>query len=65
MLKKEGLLERLKNTDDINKKQLEKKLEPIKNNINDANVNTFKKLRFLNRFSPEAKGVLGEIKRAG
>ena len=65
MLKKEGILERLKNAEDINEKQLEKKLEPIKNNINDANVNAFKKLRFLNRFSPEAKGVLGETERAG
>ena len=41
--KKEGLLKKLKNVEDINKKELEKKLESDKKDVNDANVKAFKK----------------------
>ena len=37
---KERLLKRLKNFEEINKKQLEKQLKPIKNGIDNANANT-------------------------
>ena len=37
---KERLLKRLKNVEEINKKQLEKQLKPIKNGIDNANANT-------------------------
>ena len=43
--KKEGLLKKLKNVEDINKKELEKKLESNKKDVNDANVKAFKKNR--------------------
>ena len=33
-------LKRLKNVEEINKKQLEKQLKPIKNGIDNANANT-------------------------
>ena len=45
-LKKERLLKTLKNVEDINKKQLEKQLKHIENDINNANTKTFKKLTF-------------------
>ena len=41
--KKEGLLKKLKNVEDINKKELEKKLESNKKDVNDANAKAFKK----------------------
>ena len=41
---------------------MKNKLEPIKNNIDDANANTFKKLGFLNKLSLDAKETLDEIK---
>ena len=61
-LKKERLLKTLKNVEDINKKQLEKQLKHIENDINNVNTKTFKKLTFLNRLGPGAKEKLDEIK---
>ena len=52
----------LKNVENINKKQLEKQLKHIENDINNANTKTFKKLRFLNRLGTGAKEKLDEIK---
>ena len=53
--KKERLLKRLNNVEDINKKHLEKQLEPIENEIDIANKKAFKKLRVLNGLNLEAK----------
>ena len=53
--KKERLLKRLNNVEDINKKHLEKQLKPIENEIDTANKKAFKKLRVLNGLNLEAK----------
>ena len=53
--KKERLLKRLNNVEDINKKHLEKQLKPIENEIDIANKKAFKKLRVLNGLNFEAK----------
>ena len=53
--KKERLLKRLNNVEDINKKHLEKQLKPIENEIDIANKKAFKKLRVLNGLNLEAK----------
>ena len=43
-------------------KKLEKQLKPTKNNSDDGNANSCKKLRFLGRLSTDAKKKLDEIK---
>ena len=48
-MKKEGLLKTLKNVEDKNKKQLEKQLKPIENDIYNAKKKAFKKIRYLNK----------------
>ena len=59
---KEKLLKRLKNVEDINKKQLEKQLKPIKYEIERANWNAFKKLRFLNKLGTIANELINEVR---
>ena len=41
--------------EDINKKQLEKQLKPVENDTNNTNTKTFKKLKFLDKKSTNAK----------
>ena len=55
-------MKRLKNVDDINKKQLEKQLKPIKYEIERANWNASEKLRFLNKLGTIAKELINEIR---
>ena len=55
-------MKRLKNVDDINKKQLEKLLKPIKYETERANWNTSEKLRFLNKLGTIAKELINEIR---
>ena len=58
--RKEGLLRRLKNLEDVNKKQLEKQLKTIKNDS--YNEIIVKRLKFINRLGPDAIEILDEIK---
>ena len=41
--------------EDINKKQLEKQLKPVENDRNNTSTKTFKKLKFLDKKSTNAK----------
>ena len=54
-------MKKLKNVEDINKKQLEKQLKPIKNGTESVNKNSFKKLRFLNKLGTITKETLDEV----
>ena len=60
--KKERLLKRLKNVEAINKKQFEKQLKPIENDITNPNANAFRKIRFLNKLITIAKENLMKLK---
>ena len=60
--KKERLLKRLKNVEVINKKQFEKQLKPIENDITNHNANAFRKIRFLNKLITVAKENLMKLK---
>ena len=55
-------MKRLKNIEGITKGQIKSQLKPIENDLDSANKNAFKKLRFLNELSLEAKEKLNKIK---
>ena len=60
-IKKEGLLKRIKNTEDTIKDQIKSQLKPTENDINNAIRLPFKKLRILCKLSLEAKEILNKI----
>ena len=59
--KKEGLLKRIKNTEDTIKDQIKSQLKPTENDINNAIRLPFQKLRILCKLSLEAKEILNKI----
>ena len=59
--KKEGLLKRIKNTEDTIKDQIKSQLKPTENDINNAIRLPFQKLRILCKLSLEANEILNKI----
>ena len=48
-------MKKFKKVEDMNKKQLEKQLKPIKNGINNANKKPLRKLQFLKKLALKQK----------